>query len=464
MINVLQITTTITLNKTIRKMKQTTTKYNFPPGFSLLQSALKSTAYLKDPIGFITVYLEKFSGSYTSALGPSSKIIITQNADFINHVLRENHKNYQKSPFADMVAKFYGKGLLYANGENWLKQRRLIQPGFHKEKIHGLYSIVIDAIAQEFTKFPVGEEVDIYPVVHNFSFNILIKSLFDINLSPEIIAELKQLFSEIQDFLFKDMNQPWKRIFYPFTGTRHINLKKAARLKEIITTIISERRAAQGSYSDLLDMLLSSKYEDTGQGMSDAQITDELLIFILAGHETTGNTLSWLLYLIASNTDVREQLINSFNSTTIYDSINNELLKATINEGMRLYPAAWLTDRVALEDDHFENFSFPKGTIILPFFFGLHRDKNFWEDAGEFKPERFMNDVKSSGQSKHFVPFGAGPRMCIGNSFAMAEMSFFLFSFLKEFKVEATEQIPEIKPLITLRPDKVILNIKRIHH
>ncbi|MEO6720846.1 MAG: cytochrome P450 [Ferruginibacter sp.] len=443
-------------------MTKTVNKYNFPPGYSFLHTLLRSKAYLKDPIGVLSGNLEKFSGSYTSALSTSAKIIVTQDPDFISYILRDNHKNYHKSQFAEGVSKFYGKGILYSNGEYWLRQRRLIQPGFHKEKIHGLYEIIITSIRDALSNFPVGERIDIYPTVHNLSFNVLIKSLFDINLSPSIIAEIKQLFIETQDFLFTDMNQPWRRLFYPFTGIRNDNLKKASRLKEIIGGIILERRASTGSYADFLDMLLNSRYEDTGEAMNDAQITDELLVFVLAGHETTGNALSWLLYLVASNHEVLQKLMNSFHDSSIYDSVSNEYVKAIINEGMRLYPAAWLTDRVALEDDQFNNFSYPKGTIIIPFFFGLHRDKNFWEDASAFKPERFLGESKLA-KSKYFVPFGAGPRMCIGNNFAMAEMSFFLYEFLHEFKIEATGQVPVIKPLITLRPDEVLLNIRRIN-
>jgi len=206
-------------------------------------------------------------------------------------------------------------------------------------------------------------------------------------------------------------------------------------------------------------MLLKSKYEDTGEAMTNEQIVDEVLILIFAGHETTANTLSWLLYLLSTDKETVEKLINSFADSSIHECLNNEYLKATINEVMRLYPAAWMTERVAIEDDEFEGFSFPKNTIIIPFFFGLHRDKKLWTEGLKFKPERFIDDPKVI-KSNNYFPFGAGPRMCIGNNFAMAEMSFFIFSFLKKFQIKSTGQIPEMKALITLRPDKVLLNIK----
>lgn len=442
-------------------MKNTKPKYNLPPGFTLWQSALKSKEYLKDPILFTCKYADKYAGSYSSAISTNGKLITTQNPGFINHILRDNHKNYQKSPFALQAAKFFGNGLLYSNGDSWLRQRRLIQPGFHKEKIHGLYDIIVKVIRDFTSKFPVGQSVDVYPLCHQLSFNILIRSLFDINLDPKTMEELKQILGELQGVLLQEIVQPWQKLIHRINGKQNSNRKKAQRLREIVKDIIQQRKASGRTYNDLLDMLLNSKYEDTGETMGDEQIIDEVLILILAGHESTANSISWLLYLIASNSGPMQKLIASFKGSTIDSSLDNEYLKAVINEGMRLYPVLWSTDRVAIEDDQFEEFSFPKNTIIIAFFFGLHRNPALWDDALKFKPERFVNDPKLT-KSKNFFPFGAGPRMCIGNNFAMAEMSFFVYAFLSEFEIKPTGQIPEIKPLLTMRPDKIILNISRM--
>ena len=437
-------------------------KYNLPVGYSLFQTTLKSNEFLNNPIKFISKSMNAFSGTYSAALGINRKLILTQNPDFINYILKENHKNYNKSELAtERAVKFFGKGLLFSNGDYWLRQRRLIQPAFHREKLKGLYGIIINSIDEFLLKFPIGKNIDVYPLVHQLSFNILIQSLFDINLSSQITKELSQIFTELQSFLIKDINQSIRRLFYPFTGTENSQLKKAKRLREIFIGIINERKESDKNYDDLLDILLKSKYQDTGEGMTNEQIVDEVLILIFAGHETTANTLSWLLYLLSTNNDAAQKLTNSFNTSTVYECLTDEYLKAAINEAMRLYPAAWMTERVAIEDDQFEDFSFPKNTIIIPFFFGLHRDKKLWDEELKFDPERFIVDTKVA-KSKNYFPFGAGPRMCIGNNFAMAEMSFFIFSFLKKFQIKSTGQIPDMKALITLRPDKVLLNIQNI--
>lgn len=435
-------------------------KYKLPVGYSLFQSTLKSNEYLNNPIKFISKSMVAFSGTYSAVLG-NKKLILTQNPEFINYILKENNRNYEKSEFVTKrAAKFFGNGLLFSNGDYWLKQRRLIQPAFHREKLKGLNNLMIKSIDDYLLELPVGKNIDIYPLTHQLTFNIIIQSLFDIKLSSQIMEEIHQIFTELQDFLIKDLNQPFRQFFYPMTGTERAKLKKAKRLREIFLEIILKRKESNKQYDDLLDMFLNSKYEDTGESMSNEQIVDELLILIFAGHETTANTLSWLLYLLSTNKETTQKLTDSFHGSTIHECLNNEYLKATINEAMRLYPAAWMTERVAIEDDKFGSYSFPKNTIIIPFFFGLHRDKNLWNEELNFVPERFIINNKVA-KLKSYFPFGAGPRMCIGNNFAIAEMSFFIFSFLKKFQIQATGQIPEMKPLITLRPDKVILNIKR---
>ncbi len=433
--------------------------YNLPVGYSLFKTLFKSKAFLDNPVKFIAGSMDKFSNTYSATLGINRKLIVTQNPDFIHYVLKENHKNYKKSELSTTKAvELFGNGLLFSNGEYWLKQRRLIQPAFHKEKLKGLYDIVIKSIDDSLSLFPTDKDVDVYPLLHQISFTILIKSLFDIDFSKNEMEALNKDFTELQNFLMVDINKPLQKITYPFTGKKKKILEKVTDIRNQFRLIIKNRKQTEKSFSDLLDMLLNSKYEDTGLPMDEEQVIDELLILIFAGHETTANTLSWLLYLIANDEDVKKQLKEVSQNIDILDSLKNELIKATINEGMRLYPAAWMTERAAIEDDVFENYSYPKGTIIIPFFFGLHRNKSNWENETSFLPQRFLDD-NTLAKSKNFFPFGAGPRMCIGNNFAMAEISFFLHAFFKKFSIEPTNQKPEMIPLITLRPDKIVVRL-----
>jgi cytochrome P450 len=442
-------------------MSEQPPKHNLPVGYSLLTTAFKSSEFLRNPIKFMKESMNTFGDTYTTTLGVGKKIILTQDPAFINYILKENHKNYSKSKLStDKAGALFGKGLLFSNGDYWLKQRRLIQPAFHREKIQGLYEIVIKTINEFLTTMPVGEAIDVYPVTHRLAFNIIIKSLFDIDLSPAVIQEMSDVISDLQDFVIRDINQPIRRILYPFTREKTKNLKKANRLRTIFLDIIETRRKENKAYDDLLDMLLNSRYEDTGEGMTNDQLIDEALILIFAGHETSGNALAWLLYLLANNKDAYQKLSASFEGKSIHESLQNEYLKATINEGMRMYPPAWMTDRVALSADQFGEYVYPKDTIIIPYFYGLHNHKMLWEKADQFLPDRFIEDA-SIAKSKNFFPFGAGPRLCIGNNFAIMEMSFFVHAFLQGFHIQPTDQVPEMRPLITLRPDKVLLHITK---
>jgi cytochrome P450 len=436
-------------------------KYQLPAGYSLLQSMLLSGAFLQDPIKSVSNNMHRFGGAYTAAIGFNKKLILTQHPDFIRHVLKENHKNYQKSAIAtEGGARYLGRGILFSNGAFWLQQRRLIQPAFHREKLQALQAVMIKTIRELIEACPVGQAVDMYPFVHGLSFQVLLRSIFDISLSPDTITEIGKLFSDIQEFLIKDTNQPAGRLWYPFTGEQRSASRKTQRLRAIIRDIIHQRISSGEQKGDLLDMLLHSTYEDTGESMAEEQLIDEVLILVFAGHETTANTLSWLLSLLATHPPALQQLQSSLIETQVQDVVANERLKATISEAMRLYPAAWMTERVAIEDDSFGPWSFPAGTIIIPFFFGLHRDEQLWENASLFYPDRFMPGGKDA-RSKNYFPFGAGPRLCVGNHFAMTEMCFFLHIFLTSFDIQPTGHIPRTKALITLRPDEVILHVKR---
>ncbi len=439
-------------------------KYKFPTGHNRFQSLLASLTFLKDPIGTITNNMQLYSGTYSGYLLGLGRFIITEDPDFIQHVLRDNHMNYEKSSLSTKTAaRLFGRGLLFSKGGSWLKQRRLIQPAFHHGKIQGLSDIVARTAIHFVDNMPEGDHLDLYRMMHKLSFSVLVHSLFDIHLSEETIGELSSCFTDLQDFLLKDVNQPLRKLIYPFNRADRIILKKADRIRNILRQIIQERKADIHSHNDLLDMLLRTTYEDTGLGMEEEKIIDEISVLLFAGHETTANTLSWLLHLLANHPEVVTKLRSAIHDVSIQESPGNEYINAVISEVMRLFPAAWMTDRVALKDDRFGEYHFPKDTIIIPFFYGLHRNKKFWDKVNEFSPERFVGrDPQKSKKIKNFFPFGAGPRMCIGNHFASMEMAIILHVFFSRFDVTPTADIPEMWPLITLRPRKLYLNLRRV--
>ncbi|GGB12926.1 cytochrome P450 [Puia dinghuensis] len=437
--------------------------YHIPKGYSSLQVMLRAFRFSRSPITEVCGNMKKFGDTYSALFPGNLQLILTQDPGFINHVLRERHTNYQKSEMsAGRGAQLFGNGLVFSNGDYWLQQRRLIQPGFHAKRLQGLYEIISRTVDESLASFPVGDNIDIYPLMYRLSFRVAIRSLFDIPLSAETMTELSQAFTDVQNFLVDDIRQPFRRLLYPFNGEKKQALERSAAMKEMIRGIIRRRKADTASYDDLLNMLLTARYEDSGEGMTEDQLIDEVLVLMLAGHDTTANTLAWLLYLVANDEEVRQQLIGIAKAATDSQScIRNDYFHAVIDEAMRLYPPAWIADREALTDDEYGHFSYPAGTVIMTFFYGLHRSSDYWEVAEEFHPGRFLDESGKIRKMNAFYPFGAGPRMCIGNNFAMAEMCLFLQAFFTRFTIAATDQVPELKPLLTLRPDKVLLHIRR---
>jgi cytochrome P450 len=336
----------------------------------------------------------------------------------------------------------------------------LIQPGFHINKIHALYEIIQKTVNDFLVKFPTGKNIDVYPLMHKLAFEIVINALFTADVPPENQHDLNEFINEVQAFVIKDLRQPHKSWWFSLSGEVKRNLKRAEAARSIIRTMIHERRQNTHSFNDLLDMLLNVRYEDTGESMNEDQVIDEILILLIAGHETTANALSWTLYLLANHPDQLERLKQSTKGIGLQECVSNDALTAVISEGMRLYPPAWISDRMALEDDTYGEFSLPKGIVIITFYYGLHRDEKYWENATAFKPERFMQKTTDKDKPKAFYPFGAGPRLCIGNNFAMAEMAIFLQTMIHSFTLKPTEIVPKINPLVTLRPDRVVLDIE----
>ncbi|MEX2232130.1 MAG: cytochrome P450 [Cyclobacteriaceae bacterium] len=444
--------------------------YNLPDGYSLLQSFARTYKQVKDPIKAMEESMAKFNGTYAVNLG-TNRLIATQDPGFIDYVLKTNHKNYYKSAIlTEQLGRFLGKGLLTSNGEYWLKQRRLIQPGFHPDKIHALYRIISRTVDHFLRSFPTGEKVDVYPLMNTLAFEIVINTLFNVKVPPETRTELSRFITDTQDFVIKDIRQPHKSWWFKVSGEVGKNLKRAEGARTIIRSIIRTRKnnappslkllRASRKFDDLLDMLLDARYEDTGLPMDENQVIDEILILLIAGHETTANALSWTLYLLANHPQELQRLRETTHSLTVEEAVVHEHLNAVIKESMRLYPPAWISDRVALHDDAYLQYTYPRDTILILFYYGLHRDEKHWQDPQAFKPERFLKGLKD--KPKAYYPFGAGPRLCIGNNFAMAEMTLFLQAMIHRFEILPTTEVPQLKPLVTLRPDHVVLGIKNI--
>jgi cytochrome P450 len=432
-------------------------KYNVPPGYNFIQSIPRTYKQVKDPIGSMEESMRRYAGTYSVMMG-TGKFIVTQDPAFIDYVLRGNHRNFEKSPIqTKQLGRFLGNGLLTSTGEYWLKQRRLIQPGFHSERIRGLYDIIRRTVDASIDNIPVQREIDVYPLMNTLAFELVINTLFNVNVPDATRKELAALIYELQDYVIRDVRQVYKRWWFRLSGEDSLHVRKSQRVREIIRGMIRERNATTDKFHDLLDMLIEAKYEDNGEHMTDDQLIDEITILIIAGHETTANALAWTMYLLAKHPEVQDRLREEASSCNVSEAVTSDYINSLIRESMRLYPPAWISDRISMTDDTFGGYDIPAGTIMVLFYYGLHRDPKHWADPLAFRPERFLKENYDRQKSKAYYPFGAGPRLCIGNNFALAEMTIFLQRLLARKKVIPGAHRPEVIPLVTLKPDRIDL-------
>jgi cytochrome P450 len=297
------------------------------------------------------------------------------------------------------------------------------------------------------------------------TFRIIARSVFSTNFPEAELDRLAGLITEIQAFFVRSIRQPYLKPWFRLRGHFRYHDALATELRTLLARSIAERQAANQEPNatppdDLLQMLLDVRYEDTGEPMTPDRVLDEALILLIAGHETSANALTWLTYLLAHHpqeaANIRAEMdaVLAGRTPTFEDLPRLGKALFAVQEAMRRYPPAWMVDRVALADDTYNGLHIPKGTLFSLYFYGLHHDEKYWEAPEEFRPARFAPGQARPLHPFAYVPFGGGPRLCIGMQFALTEMQLVTLELLRQFEVEwVAGQAPvTLQPLITLRP------------
>ncbi|GAA4273947.1 cytochrome P450 [Aquimarina gracilis] len=439
---------------------------NSLPTVSFFKVLKNASRILKNPLPFHNENFEKHGDIFRVNLGFGKSVIFTRDAGLAKHTLQKNHRNYHKSSLQTKdLAKYIGEGLLTADGEKWLKQRRLIQPAFHKKKLEEIIGTIYSVIKEELSQIKPNETIDVFPLMSNLAFRVVAKSLFSYTDTGDTISRLQHITQEAQKTLIKEIRQPYKRWWFYLSGKIGRTLKLTQEARAILNGIIEERKRSKAEHHDLLDMLLAARYED-GSVMNNEQLIDEILILFTAGHETTSNALTFTLMLLAKHPEIQDK---AYREIMVFDNSDVQPLeqiaklqytKQCIEESMRLYPPAYFSDRVAIAEDTFGDLVLKKGTMILISFFEIHKHKDLWKDPYTFNPDRFDPKIDKKEYSDWYFPFGAGPRMCIGNNFAMYEMILVISELLRDYEVLPHFDGIEVKPLITLKPASSGLRFK----
>ena len=420
---------------------------------------------LKNPLPFHATNFKKLGDIFRLNIGLGKSVLFCRDAGLLQYALQKNQKNYTKSYIQTKdLAKYIGKGLLTAEGEHWQKQRKLIQPAFHKSQLVLLLDTIQQTILEELKNIQTGKPMDVFPVFNDLAFQTVIKSIFNIAISDADVASLQHTTEATQKMLVQELRQPFLVWWFHLSGKTQKHLDLTENSRTILKRLVEDRKKSKTKHDDLLDMLLNAKYDD-GTSMDEHQLVDEILILFAAGHETTSNALTFTSELLARNPESQVKILEEIHrikseSHDIMHWIKNATYtKLVIEESMRLYPPAYFIDRVNIEEDSFNGLTLPKGSNLLFSVYEIHRHPDFWKDPEAFIPERFLDE--NTKFSKNYFPFGAGPRMCIGNNFAMYEMILAIIALVEQFQIDEKKVPIQIKPLITLKPHNAILEFRK---
>lgn len=402
--------------------------------------------------------LEKDYGDVSRVkFGPFNVIYLT-NPDYVEYML-QNRDIYVKVREGGMLRHLLGNGLLTSEGDFWMKQRRLIQPVFHKQRLNNFVQKIADSTTEMLDAWDkqAGQTLDAYNEMNQVTLDIVGRALFSTNVKSEFDKVNRAL-----TIILRAVRDRSRFLRFPLWVPLPSHLRIQSNLKvldETISEIIARRRGEMGRFDDLLTMLMEVEDADTAERMTDSQLRDEVLTIFIAGHETTANALSFALYLLAKNpeakTKLQQELEEKFNPNDLsYESLQKlTYTTMVIKEAMRLYPPAWIVPREAAQDDTIGGFAVKKGDKVLSSPYGMHHSERQWESPNDFVPERFAPDKLKSIHRFAYFPFGGGARLCVGNNFAMMEMQLVLAMICSKFDFTLPDGFKmEITPLITIRP------------
>jgi len=414
-----------------------------------------------NPVEILSRYTETFGDTFWIHIGGLKKAMVTIDPAIIQHVMKTNAENYQKSEIqVRRMGHFLGKGLLTTHGEAWRTQRRLIQTGFDRKQLDALSSIMQDSLSEsmrDFDRQVRSGPVDIYPQLMKITFAMVARSLFGARLKEEDIDLVSHTICTVQEFIVRQTLQPYLNPWFAVSGKLRKHEDMRTRADGVLLQYIKKRRNEAPGH-DLLQTLMDARYSD-GKGMPDELILSESMQLLVAGHETSSNGLSWLLYLLSSRPDCLEKVRQEFDSVLgdaplNYSDVSKfEFTTQVICEALRLYPPFWMIDRMAVADDRVGDVAIPRGSMVIVYVYGAHHAPRYWQNPEDFDPERFTKANDKTRTPCTYLPFGAGPRGCIGGNYAMLQILMILGDLLRKYDFQLTPgQLIEARPMVILRP------------
>lgn len=411
----------------------------------------------RDPIPFFTAMARDY-GDIAQVRVFGRPIILVNHPDLIRELLVTQHRSFHKSLVLQRTKIILGQGLLTSEGELHKRQRRLAQPGFHRDRIARYAQIMVQRAAAMRDEWRDGQTADMHHEMMRLTLSIVAKTLFDAEIEGEA-DEIGDALTQLMD-LFPLLMNPIAPLLQKLPLPQTFRFKAAIkRLDRTIYSIIEERRRSGEDRGDLLSMLLLVQDEEgDGGGMTDLQLRDEAMTIFLAGHETTANAMAWTWYLLAQHPEVARELRRVVDEVlgdrlpTADDYPRLQYVEQVLAESMRLFPPAWAVSRLAIENVQLGEWNVPKGAVVVASQSVMHRDARYWPEPERFDPSRFAPDAKLSRPKMAYFPFGSGPRICIGEGFAWMEGVLLLATLAQKWEMQLLSRDVQTQASITLRP------------
>ena len=429
-----------------------------PPGHRLLGHLPE---FRRDVLGFMLASAARHGDVVRFRLGPQV-VHLLNHPDYVRHVLQSQQQNYDKQTrSAAFIKSVTGDSLLTSNGEFWQRQRRLAQPAFHRHHLAGyarqMTRATADLLQTWQRRTPPEAPLDMAREMMRLTYTIVGRTLFSTEVGADADT-LERAMAVILPHTFGRLGNIFNWPDWVPTPANRRFQRALASVNEVVYRIIAEHRQSNdpdGPDRDLLATLLRVRDGETGAGFTDEQLRNETITFLLAGHETTANALTWTLYLLAQHPVIAARLQAEVRSAlgdrvpAMEDLPRLGFVKQVVQESMRLYPPIWIIERRAVAGDVIGGFGIPARSAVVVSPFALHRHPQFWESPDRFDPERFAG---TSPVPAAYLPFGAGPRFCIGSEFAMLEAQLILAMLVRsfEFRMVPGQRIEPL-PGITLR-------------
>jgi cytochrome P450 len=434
----------------------------FPPGPSQLAAlrGMNGGSDFSRLARFLTGLAEKYGPMASWRIG-RQRFYFTPEPALIEEVLVTRARDYVKGVGTVRLKPLLGEGLLTSEDPFHLRQRRMMQPAFHRDRIAHYGETMVSMTQEHARAWNDGSNLTLDAEMMRITLDIATTTLFSSNIGTQVSTVRDALGRVMHAFPATLSPLHGLRLRLPFYSQQRELLESRARLDAIIYAIIAERRQSGNEVNDLLGMLLAAR-DDDGEPMSDEHIRDEAITIFLAGHETTATALAWTWYLLAEHPEVEARVHDEIDrvlgdrTATAADVPQLAYIRDVVAEAMRLYPPVWSTSRRAIRETTLGSWTIPKGSLVLVSQITTHRSAQWWPQPHAFRPERWAEDAKSRPKFAYF-PFGGGGRLCIGESFAWMEAVLIVATLAQNWRFIRTETGPiEMQPLVTLRPKTAV--------